>query len=228
MIKSLTFYTNLRKLGPCGRERGTHFETEERGKIVGIFGSSGALLDSIGVYYMLKPRISTENEFCRSQPYGGFGGDYWNDGTYSGIRRITMTSKDNRLASVQLTYGLEGDESVKDKYFLGLRHGGAGSARTEYNLNYPEEIVTKISGYFGTYGPHKVIISLTFHTNQRTLGPCGHEGGPYFETEEEGKMVGVFGSSGDVVDSIGVYMVKPRTWKHGVKVIENQERGNMK
>jgi hypothetical protein len=81
----------------------------------------------------------------------------------------------------------------------------------QYNLNYPEEFVTKISGYFGQYGPHKVLLSLTFHTNQRKLGPCGAEVGPSFETEVGGKIVGIFGSSGDLVDSIGVYMLKPRS-----------------
>lgn len=78
----------------------------------------------------------------------------------------------------------------------------------QYDLNYPEEMVTKISGYFGTYGAWKVIKSLTFHTNQRKLGPCGEEGGPSFETEMGGKIVGLFGRGGDLVDAIGVYTLK--------------------
>lgn len=211
-ITSLTFHTNRRrKLGPCGQKQGTYFKTEVRGKIVGIFGSGAARVDSIGVY-MLKSRTSKEREFYRSPSCGGTGGAFWNDGTYSGIRRITVTvNNGNWLTSLQLHYGLEGEESLKDKHFSGLRHGTPNGPRKQYNLNYPEEFVTKISGYFGQYGPFKVLISLTFHTNQRKLGPCGAEVGPSFETEVGGKIVGFFGSSGDLVDSIGVYMLKPRS-----------------
>ena len=54
-IKSLTFQTNRRKLGPCALEQGTYFETnEERREIIGIHGfSSTGFVASIGVY-MLK------------------------------------------------------------------------------------------------------------------------------------------------------------------------------
>ena len=59
MIKYLTFHTNKGKYGPCGQESRTYFETEEEGNIVGFSGSSGTLMDSIGVY-MLKPRFSDD------------------------------------------------------------------------------------------------------------------------------------------------------------------------
>jgi hypothetical protein len=86
----------------------------------------------------------------------------------------------------------------------------------QYNLNYPQEIVTKISGYFGSYKDWpKVIKSLTFHTNQRTLGPSGQEQGTFFETEVGGKIVGIFGTCGTVLDSIGVYMLKQKTSEDG-------------
>jgi hypothetical protein len=63
--------------------------------------------------------------------YGGPGGDYRSDGTYSGIRRITTTVNDNLLTSVQLQYGLEGDESLKERYLAGPRYGLGGGAPTE-------------------------------------------------------------------------------------------------
>jgi hypothetical protein len=69
--------------------------------------------------------------FYRSPLYGGHGGDYWNDGTYSGIKRITMTAKDNSLTSVQLHYALEGDESGKDIFIFDLLHGRADGAPIE-------------------------------------------------------------------------------------------------
>jgi hypothetical protein len=97
----------------------------------------------------------------------------------------------------------------------------------QYNLNYPQEIVTKISGYFGSYKSWPLVIkSLTLHTNQRKLGPCGQEQGTYFETEEGGKIVGVFGSGRTVVNSIGVYMLKPRASKNQVSKTDSQNKSD--
>lgn len=96
----------------------------------------------------------------------------------------------------------------------------------QYNLNYPEEIVTKVSGHtgrgFGISWP--VITSLTFHTNQRKLPSYGQAEGTPFETEEGGKIVGVFGLSGTRLDSIGVYMLKPRTSKHEVSESDSESK----
>jgi hypothetical protein len=63
--------------------------------------------------------------------YGGPAGGSRSDGTYSGIRRITTTVNDNLLTSVQLQYGLEGDESLKERYLAGARYGLVGGAPTE-------------------------------------------------------------------------------------------------
>ena len=72
-------------------------------------------------------------------------------------------------------------------------------------------------GYIGSYKSWPAVIkSLTFHTNQRKLGPWGQEQGSHFETEMGGNIVGLFGSSATVVDSIGVYMLKPRPLKNEV------------
>lgn len=66
VISSLKFETNLRKYGPYGEEKGMYFSIPKMGgKIVGFYGKSGWLLDSIGVYYrlpkMLKPPITSNN-----------------------------------------------------------------------------------------------------------------------------------------------------------------------
>ena len=45
-----------------------------------------------------------------------------------------MTTKDNFLTSVQLDYGLDGDESVKDKHILGFRRGSA--IGTQINVSH--------------------------------------------------------------------------------------------
>lgn len=70
------------------------------------------------------PTFSISQNFHCSQRHGGRGGAYWNDGTYSGIRRIiTTTNGNNWLTSIQLHYALEGGASVKDKYIEALPHG---------------------------------------------------------------------------------------------------------
>jgi hypothetical protein len=116
-----------------------------------------------------------------------------------------VNGNDNLL--VQLHYGLEGDESVKDKYIEGFLRGSSVGTLKECNLNYPQEFVTKINGYFECLIPTPefgfVIKYLTFHTNQRKFGPCELEQGTYFETDVVGKIVGLFGKTGDLVDSKG-------------------------
>jgi len=173
--------------------------------------------------------------FYCSPLYGGSGGDGWTEGPYSGITRIIMTANEYSLTSVQLQYVQEGNVSSKRVYRPGRSHGGlvgpphpgALGDRIEYSLNYPEEILTKISGHFGSYKPPPeswtVIKSLTFHTNKGKYGPFGQEDGTPFETEEGGKIVGFLGSSGTLVDSIGVYMQKPLTSKD-----EARENGESK
>ena len=76
--------------------------------------------------------------------------------------------------------------------------------------------MTKITGYYGFhwfwFHAFLIIKSLTFHTNQRKIGPCGpeQEHGTFFETnEEEGKIIRIHGSgSKSYIDEIGVYMLK--------------------
>ena len=39
-------------------------------------------------------------------------GGEWSNGTYSGVKEITMMTNQYSLTSVQLHYGLDGDESL--------------------------------------------------------------------------------------------------------------------
>ncbi|XP_052201300.1 jacalin-related lectin 3 isoform X2 [Diospyros lotus] len=51
VIRSLTFTTSRRKLGPYGEEIGTYFTSiRTEGKVVGFHGRSGLFLDAIGVH----------------------------------------------------------------------------------------------------------------------------------------------------------------------------------
>lgn len=154
--------------------------------------------------------------YYASGSYGNrLGGKRWDDGTFSGVRKITMTATDHTLNSLKVTYALEGyDPSVRMKDFGGFTHGGDGHQRKEFTLDYPREYLTKMSGYMGMAPPpnkpddrYYVVKSLSFHTNQRTLGPCGPQEGTPFETEVDGVIVGFFGSSAGLLDSVGAYML---------------------
>ena len=85
----------------------------------------------------------------------------------------------------------------------------------QYELN-PQEILKKISGFYGAHQSWVIIKSLTFHTNQPKIGPHGPEQGTYFQTnKEEGKITGIL-----IVtlrpDCISVFVVVGYLWKVNV------------
>jgi len=59
-------------------------------------------------------------------------GKRWDDGTFTSVKKITMTANDKTLLSVQLHYGLAGS-IVRGKSFGGIVHGGIvhGGVKTE-------------------------------------------------------------------------------------------------
>lgn len=80
----------------------------------------------------------------------------------------------------------------------------------QIKLEYPHEMLTCISGYYGSVtkdDPSKVIRSLTFYTSRGKYGPFGEEIGTFFtSTTTEGKVVGFHGRSGSYLDAVGVHM----------------------
>lgn len=77
----------------------------------------------------------------------------------------------------------------------------------QIDLDSPREYLTRISGYVGyTFGNGYLIIrSLRLFTNIKEYGPFGAEEGTYF-TSPTGKIVGMFGWSGTLLDALGVFM----------------------
>lgn len=132
----------------------------------------------------------------------------WDDGTFSGIRRIVMTTTADTLTSLKVTYALAGnDPSVLGKEFGGFTHGGAGGHTVEYILDFPSEHLVKITGYVGP----EHITSLTFQTNKRKLGTCGRVGGIPFQIDAGalGAIVGLFGTAtGASLNSLGAYILQ--------------------
>ena len=72
-----------------------------------------------------------------SESYGNsLGGDKWDDGTFSGIRKITLTAKATTLTSIQVTYGLLGnDPSVLHRDFGGITHGEGGEIDQQFEVS---------------------------------------------------------------------------------------------
>ncbi|XP_047981668.1 jacalin-related lectin 3 [Salvia hispanica] len=137
-------------------------------------------------------------------PWGGEGGKPWDDGVFTGIKQIILTITD-AICCVEIEYDRNG-QSV-----WSVKHGGTnGQTANRVKLDYPNEVLTCISGYYGSIKSEqgsKVIRSLTFHTSRKKYGPFGEETGTYFTSgTTEGKVVGFHGKSSTHLDAIGVHM----------------------
>ncbi|XP_057726006.1 jacalin-related lectin 3-like [Arachis stenosperma] len=236
VIKSLTFHTSKRKYGPFGDEQGTYFTTKEKeGKVLGIHGRKGLFLDAIGVHVaegkvivpaatppreitatklmLAKPGAAEEVSCgvikepapCGPGPWGGDGGRPWDDGVFSAIKQIYLTKDKEGICSIQIEY----DRNKQSVW--SVKHGGnGGDTMHRIKLEYPHEVLSCISGYYGSITKdekHIIIKSLTFTTSRGQYGPYGEEVGKFFtSTTTEGKVVGLHGRSSFYLDAIGVHM----------------------
>lgn len=142
---------------------------------------------------------------CGPGPWGGDGGRPWDDGVFSGIKQIYLTRVSEAVCSIQIEYDRNG-QSV-----WSVKHGSnEGETMHRIKLEYPHEVLTCVSGYYGPIaknGRQVVIKSLTFFTSRGKYGPYGEEVGMFFtSTTTEGKVVGFHGKSSLYLDAIGVHM----------------------
>ncbi|KAL6909687.1 hypothetical protein ACP4OV_001346 [Aristida adscensionis] len=72
----------------------------------------------------------------------------------------------------------------------------------------PTEFVKEVSGTVGQSEGYTVVTSLKFVTNIQTHGPYGNQKGTPFSLPEKknGNVVGFFGSSGGLLDYLGVFV----------------------
>ncbi|KAG8388373.1 hypothetical protein BUALT_Bualt02G0119200 [Buddleja alternifolia] len=135
---------------------------------------------------------------------GGPGGSKWDDGSYDGVKEITL-KYGSCIDSIQVVY----ENNSKPVY--GEKHGGSGGANTaQIKLQSPEEFLTTVSGHYSPMrSGNPLVRSLTFKTNWRTFGPFGVEEGTPFSLEG-GRIVGLKGSSGRLLDAIGFYIAPLR------------------
>ncbi|XP_011048835.1 PREDICTED: jacalin-related lectin 3-like isoform X1 [Populus euphratica] len=235
VVKSLTFHTTKRKYGPFGEEQGTSFSSaSNNGIIVGFHGRKGWFVDSIGVHVLERtlpvprpsPRpfyeTSTTSEVQQvyevipgavkeaaplvSGPWGGVGGKPWDDGVFSGVKKIFL-ARGEGIYSIQFKY------DRNSQPFWSVRHGGGSEGSINMiKFDYPYEVLTSVCGYYASLtgddqGKGVVIKSLTFYTNKAKYGPYGEETGTFFtSTKTEGKIVGFHGRSGCYLNAIGVHL----------------------
>lgn len=154
------------------------------------------------------PRVVKDPAPLGTGPWGGDGGKPWDDGVFTGIKQIILTTG-QASCSIEIEYDKNG-QSV-----WSIKHGGnggvmSGQTSQRVKLEYPREVITCISGYYGPIlkgESMKVVKSLTFHTSRRKFGPFGEELGTYFTSgTTEGKVVGFHGRSSIYLDAIGVHM----------------------
>lgn len=232
VVKSLTLHTNKRKYGPFGEEQGTSFSSaSNNGIIVGFHGRRGWFVDSIGVHvlegtlpvprpiprpfyetsevqqvYEVVSGAGKEAAPLVSGPWGGVGGKPWDDGVFSGVKKIFLT-KGEGIYSIQFKYDRNGQS------FWSARHGGGSEGSINMiKFDYPYEVLTSVCGYYASLtgddqGRGVVIKSLTFYTNKAKYGPYGEEIGTFFtSTKTEGKIIGFHGRSGCYLNAIGVHL----------------------
>ncbi|XP_071712186.1 agglutinin-like [Rutidosis leptorrhynchoides] len=200
VIRSLTFKSNKRTFGPFGFEEGTPFDFLANGqKIVGFYGKTGDIKMSIA-------NNRYEDKSVQAGPWGGIGGNQWDDGVHNGVREISLLYGTS-IYDIQLTYDNNGQP------FQAENHAGIGRTHTksaQIKLQYPDEILVGVSGRYcpAVYGGRPVIRSLTFKSNKRTFGPFGFEEGTPFNFLTNGqKIAGFYGKTGWFLDSIGVHLL---------------------
>ncbi|XP_017241773.1 jacalin-related lectin 3 isoform X1 [Daucus carota subsp. sativus] len=139
-------------------------------------------------------------------PWGGEGGKPWDDGVFTGIRQIILTMSPHAICAIEIEYDRNGQSVWSVAH--GANRGGQTSERVK--LEFPHEVLTCISGYYGAISKDeamKVIKSLTLYTSRKKYGPFGEEKGTFFTSAKtEGKVVGLHGRSSMYLDAIGVHM----------------------
>ncbi|XP_071712187.1 jacalin-related lectin 3-like [Rutidosis leptorrhynchoides] len=208
VIRSITLKSNKRTFGPFGFEEGTPFN----------FLTNGQKIDK---------RVQVG-------PWGGNGGNQWDDGVHNGVREIGILYGTS-IYAMQVTYDNNGKPFQAENHAGIYRH----TKSAQIKLQHPDEILVGVSGRYcpAVNGGQPVIRSLTFKSNTRTFGPFGFEEGTPFNFLTNGqKIVGFYGKTGWFLDSIGLHLLpsKPTIFRinpmkftgfyhHANKYVEQQK-----
>ncbi|KAK1287372.1 hypothetical protein QJS10_CPB19g01172 [Acorus calamus] len=135
--------------------------------------------------------------------FGGNGGDAFDFSNSNAVTEVIVKSEGGAINSLMFKYYHDGTISWSPD--LGRDTG----TPNQFVLDYPNEFLTRIEGYYGPFtNVASLIRSLTFYTNMgNKYGPYGVEEGTYFDIPTKGaEIVGFFGRSGWLLDAIGVYL----------------------
>lgn len=189
--------------GPFGKTGNVSFSFE--GHIIGFHGKSDSALNSIGVYSL---------EFTqKSQEVGGPGGRPFDDRVdlkvfpFIAIYRLHIWHGD-LVNAIQVDYWQLGDIFKPPPYF-GDKHGGDGGNLTVVTFDLGEQIV-EFQGKTGDGFVEQMIVTTKKQGGALAqYGPFGKVGKEPFSFQ--GNIYGIFGSSGSMVNRIGVYYLPLNT-----------------
>ncbi|EOA38852.1 hypothetical protein CARUB_v10011201mg [Capsella rubella] len=163
--------------------------------------------DEEGAYLKTIPHTKLELEGGRE---GGRGGYFWDDGTYQGVRKVSVYYDDEYVRCIEFEYDNDGKVESRQHGRSKLEYTGKEG---EFVMDYPNEYLTSVEGTFldgihtGTW-----ILSLTFKTSKgRTSTVFGNASEKKnvvdFVLESKGcALVGFHGQADDdVLRSLGAY-----------------------
>ena len=200
LVDQVTFITKNaagieKRYGPYGKTGKTAFSID--GYVVGFYGRAGNLLDALGVYYL--PPLT------KSALYGGDGGNAFADPVETNIPPVVNIKRmrirhGNQVDSIDADYELLGG-GVLD----GTNHGGSGGRPTDVSF-VEGELIEQMSGRTN----NTLVDQITFTTRKPDgstgkYGPFGKTGRTEFQVD--GRIVGFFGRSGNLLDALGVFYV---------------------
>ncbi|KAM7461370.1 hypothetical protein LguiA_029491 [Lonicera macranthoides] len=202
------YSSKLHQITPSSNNRGKQIKSA-----AGISGNSWTITTAftkiMRQVFLGKDRLSTNiydpSAFVETTgPFGGQGGEPWDDGSHTMIRKLIIYSWPV-IQSIQIEY----DDNGQSKY--SEMHGRKEGIMNTVELDYPHEFLVSVSGYVNEFYSQVVFHSITLESNKRTYGPFGREGGKYykFPSTTGNKIIGFFGRSGYHLDSIGVYFEPP-------------------
>ena len=148
----------------------------------------------------------------KSRGVGGPGGTPFDDlmdndlsVDIKGVHSIALTYTDQSVESIQVTYLLS-----NGSYYQAPRHGGNSSSNPSVNIKLASgEHVEEIKGKGGDNLVDQLLFTVVKPEDRlvKEYGPYGASGDQEFSLK--GYVVGVYGSSGDFLDNVGVYQLAP-------------------
>ncbi|CAH2035272.1 unnamed protein product, partial [Thlaspi arvense] len=200
VITSLVFKTSTGRKSPRYGNHGFVLENNGR-QLVGFHGKAGYALDAIGAHFAPDTTSSSWAPPRKLAAQGGPGGGPWDDGVFSGVRKVYVGRDESCVTKVKFDY-VSADGELEET----REHGRVNQNPQEFLLDYPNEYITSVEGTQGLVVRYSnyVVTSLAFTTSTgRTSLTFG---ATKFVLEDNGRqLVGFHGRSGTVIDAIGAY-----------------------